>query len=172
MTREEAITYLNVIWNRYKAEYEIERETLDAYHMAIEALTYKNLSKPNKTCEVDLISRADAIWAVRKCVIKDVGDWAMFVDKAEAILVLNALPSAEAYFTDVNKIAEWIPVSERLPEDGIAVLTTTENGEVYIDQVITDPYKQRYFQSNTAYDNFQVIAWMPLPMPYRDEEIK
>ena len=39
MTREEAITYLNVIWNRYKAEYEIERETLDAYHMAIEALS-------------------------------------------------------------------------------------------------------------------------------------
>lgn len=38
MTREEAITYLNVIWNRYKAEYEIERETLDAYHMAIDAL--------------------------------------------------------------------------------------------------------------------------------------
>ena len=39
MTREEAITYLKVIWNRYKAEYEIERETLDAYHMAIEALS-------------------------------------------------------------------------------------------------------------------------------------
>ena len=39
MTREEAITYLKVIWNRYKAEYEIERETLDAYHIAIEALT-------------------------------------------------------------------------------------------------------------------------------------
>ena len=38
MTREEAIAYLKVIWNRYKAEYEIERETLDAYHMAIEAL--------------------------------------------------------------------------------------------------------------------------------------
>lgn len=39
MTMEEAITYLNVIWNRYRAEYEIERETLDAYHMAIEALS-------------------------------------------------------------------------------------------------------------------------------------
>ena len=38
MTREEAITYLKVIWNRYKDEYEIERETLDAYHVAIEAL--------------------------------------------------------------------------------------------------------------------------------------
>ena len=38
MTREEAITYLNVIWNRYRAEYEIEREILDAYNMAMEAL--------------------------------------------------------------------------------------------------------------------------------------
>lgn len=64
----------------------------------------------------------------------------------------------------------WIPVSERLPEDGVAVLTTTENGEVYIDQVITDPYKERYFQSNTAYDNFQVVAWMPLPESYKGGE--
>ena len=45
MTREEAITYLNVIWNRYKAEYEIERETLDAYHMAIEALSQPIVAK-------------------------------------------------------------------------------------------------------------------------------
>lgn len=62
---------------------------------------------------------------------------------------------------------EWIPCSERLPEDGVAVLITTKNKEVYIDQVITDPYKERYFQSNTAYDNFQVIAWMPLPKQYK-----
>lgn len=66
--------------------------------------------------------------------------------------------------------AEWIPCSERLPKDGVAVLITTENGEVYIVQVITDPYKERYFQSNTAYDNFQVIAWRPLPMPYREDD--
>lgn len=64
---------------------------------------------------------------------------------------------------------DWIPVSERLPEDGIAVLITTENEEVYTDQVITDPYKERYFQSNTGYDNFQVVAWMPLPEPYSEE---
>ena len=38
MTREEAKTYLDVIWNRYRAEYEIEKETMEAYHMAIEAL--------------------------------------------------------------------------------------------------------------------------------------
>ena len=39
MTREEAKTYLDVIWNRYRAEYEIEKETMEAYHMAIEALS-------------------------------------------------------------------------------------------------------------------------------------
>ena len=52
MTREEAITYLKVIWNRYKAEYEIERETLDAYHMAIEALSVANLKEEFESAEV------------------------------------------------------------------------------------------------------------------------
>ena len=50
MNREEAITYLKVIWNRYKAEYEIERETLDAYHMAIEALS----AEPSDDIEGDI----------------------------------------------------------------------------------------------------------------------
>lgn len=74
--------------------------------------------------------------------------------------IAQSLPPAEA---------EWIPVSDGLPEDGVDVLITTENEEIYIDQVITDPYKERYFQSNTGYDNFQVIAWMPLPKPYKAE---
>ena len=53
MTREEAITYLKVIWNRYKAEYEIERETLDAYHMAIEALSLANLKEEFGSAEYE-----------------------------------------------------------------------------------------------------------------------
>lgn len=55
MTREEAITYLKVIWNRYKAEYEIERETLDAYHMAIEALRREKPKNP----VINFVSDAD-----------------------------------------------------------------------------------------------------------------
>lgn len=39
MTREEAITYIKVIWNRYIAEYEIEAETKEAIDMAISALS-------------------------------------------------------------------------------------------------------------------------------------
>lgn len=68
----------------------------------------------------------------------------------------------------VYAFGEWIPCSERLPyKDGTAVLVTTENAEVYIDQVITDGFGERYFMSNTAFDNFEVIAWMPLPESYK-----
>lgn len=84
MTREEAITYLKVIWNRYKAEYEIERETLDAYHMAIEAL-----SAP----QTDLISRADAIEAVVAWTVEDRPHEVMPTDLVDRI---KALPSADA----------------------------------------------------------------------------
>lgn len=99
--------------------------------------------------------------------------------KEEAIKTLRELwrETNDPWYEEVYNMAiealsaertgEWIPVSERLPEDGIAVLITTENEEVYIDQVITDPYKERYFQSNTGYDNFQVIAWQPRPEPYK-----
>lgn len=58
MTREEATYLLNNL--RSVAEGE-EDEAID---MAIEALTSKNLTEPNNTCEVDLINRADAIEAV------------------------------------------------------------------------------------------------------------
>ena len=65
MTREEAITYLNVIWNRYRDEYEIERETLDAYHMAIEALSDRPTDERTTLDEVvrckDCQWRADII---------------------------------------------------------------------------------------------------------------
>lgn len=61
-------------------------------------------SKPlQTTLNSDLVSRADAIDAVRglSALVED-EDFSYFED------ALNALPSAEAYFTDGNKIAEWI----------------------------------------------------------------
>lgn len=75
MTREEAITYLNVIWNRYKAEYEIERETIDAYHMAIEALSDDAVSRevydtiePNKIyCSPQLAHNVEVVVRCKDC---------------------------------------------------------------------------------------------------------
>ena len=114
-----------------------------------------------------LISREDAIETVAQQWLFEASAESPYVNDDDIDEYRNL---AEGLFEDVPSAeAEWIPCSKRLPEDGIAVLITTENEEVYIDQVITDPYKERYFQSNTAYDNFQVIAWMPLPEPYRED---
>lgn len=51
----------------------------------------------------------------------------------------------------------WIPVSERLPEDSGYCLTTTMYGEVYCD----------YWTGIGFNRQESVIAWMPLPKPYK-----
>lgn len=178
MNREEAIKIFQLMKIILSIPNSDAARTIEAIDMAIEALTSQNLSKPNNTCEVDLISRADAIEAVRKCGIQDVGDWAMLVDKAEAILALNALPSVEAYFTDGNKIAEWIPCSERLPHaeygEGDSVLCCTELGLMYIlywdggNWCVPTGEPYHWVNHKTGWHN-KVIAWMPLQKPYRED---
>ena len=54
----------------------------------------------------------------------------------------------------------WIPVSERLPEENGYYLTTTMYHEVYCDY-----WEEERFNRTEA-----VIAWMPLPEPYREVE--
>lgn len=73
MTREEAIKILEE-----EAEFLYggdEPYNKIAFDMAIEALTSQNLSKPNNTCEVDLISKADAIEVLCKSCRHDKRYW-------------------------------------------------------------------------------------------------
>ena len=54
----------------------------------------------------------------------------------------------------------WIPCSERLPEETGYYLTTTMYREVYCD-----------FWNGENFDRTEfVIAYMPLPEPYKEEE--
>lgn len=58
---------------------------------------------------------------------------------------------------------QWIPVSERLPDDNATVLITHKGG------VSFGWYNGRYWErgANTKHRPLQTVtAWMPLPKPY------
>ena len=154
LTREEAIETLGHVVPFATQNGEKIAEAID---MAIEAL-----SAPSG----DLISRADALMELN-------GVCSNWQDDAKVAEIIHALSSAEAYFTDGNKIAEWIPCSERLPsEDGFYIATC--DGEICgEEQPFTGfaEFENRKWVDDE--DDYQcVLAWMPLPEPYKggDEE--
>ena len=61
------------------------------------------------------------------------------------------------------KVGEWISCSERLPKQGEQIIGTFDNGngrvivcqEQFFLQILEKPYP--------------LIAWMPLPEPYKEE---
>ena len=97
----------------------------------------------------DYISRSDAILAV---------EWSHTPDSA--ISAIKSLPSAQ----------QWIPCSERLPE---------YDGEMYLVTDYCEQINRRRIHISYCYVNregfwsdvpvgYKVIAWMPLPEPYKD----
>ena len=91
-------------------------------------------------------------------------------------VALNRLPSAQ----------QWIPVSERLPEEDLF----TGGGKQFSNSVLMTVYDKNdedtivdyghttdgEWYSDTADEfiesiaDWKVIAWMPLPEPYKEEE--
>lgn len=69
-------------------------------------------------------------------------------------------------FGEGGVMHDWIPVSERLPYKGKQVLCCNKNGSVFTSAIT-------YINSNgmVAFgQHLEVIAWMPLPKPWRGEQ--
>lgn len=65
---------------------------------------------------------------------------------------------------------EWIPVSERLPiKDGQYICTFYNGNFVEVGEL---EYFNILGKFETVYytDDYKVIAWMPLPEPYKENE--
>ena len=68
-------------------------------------------------------------------------------------------------------MSKWIPVSERLPEEGLTVLILAENGHIEFGQ--RDENKWEWLAESIAdywTEAEEVIAWQPLPEPYEESE--
>lgn len=80
--------------------------------------------------------------------------------------------------TNVGSKSGWIPCSERLPEDGEEMVLIQVNGEPTENIQFKDAFEFAYYEKEEGWileyypewKNPEVVAWMPLPEPYKGEE--
>lgn len=139
----------------------------------------------------DLISRQAAIDTLTNYFAK----WAEYADWNRAVKnmvnvaqnsikeMLIQLPSAQTelntqLYTDgfvdgyaqcKKDKAQWIPCSERLPEEDTYVLATTAWGEITMAEKLSD-IAWFIYEGNANATSDDIVAWMPLPEPYKGEQ--
>lgn len=64
----------------------------------------------------------------------------------------------------------WIPVSERLPKASGTYQVTCMDGRIYRSTYAKFQCKLKRWELTGARSYWKVIAWMPLPNPYKEDE--
>ncbi len=98
------------------------------------------------------------------CKLKDYEDTECSPEDVENLIEFSG--NSIRIIANYVKKCRWIPVEEKLPEDGTYL--TTLNGELVGQK---EPFTGMYGIENGKWDDEGcVIAWMPLPEPYSEEE--
>ena len=96
------------------------------------------------------------------------------IDGAECEALLTKLKNHDekltekAYIRGYNDgiiVSDWIPCSERLPKEDDTVLAIDSLGEYCIAEIWNDCGQLKW--CSDGYYDIPIIAWMPLPDPYK-----
>ncbi len=109
-------------------------------------------------------------------IIDELKEEGIIADDVRGNLAVNIIRSHMDHSGDDTEMDGWIPVSERLPEEGEKCIITDKDGYVH-DNIIYDyanvnekPSFHRWDDEYWQCFRPDVIAWQPLPEPYRPEE--
>ena len=82
-----------------------------------------------------------------------------FREEEEKLIIGFLKDTAESFMRENQSAQQWIPCSERLPDQNGKYLVVGRQKAINILK----------FDGGRWYGKWGVVAWMPLPEPYREE---
>lgn len=111
----------------------------------------------------DLIDREELIYSL-ECIPFYHEFW-----KVEGCEGLWQSEDVENCIKNMPSVQQWTPVSEGLPEKEGEVLVTTSWGNVCMAWCDNGKWRAEYIN---GYDDDEILAWMPLPEPFKGGDEK
>lgn len=74
------------------------------------------------------------------------------------------------YIKNMSGKSGWIPVSERLPETSGTYLVTCSEGKILHSTYAKFQCKLKNWNLTGTRSYWRVVAWMPLPEPYKEDD--
>ena len=103
-----------------------------------------------------------------KKLLEDLEKEIEFAKKCNMPQMVAGMNQVKSIIENQPKVGEWIPVSERLPEDARNVLVTFKGSKTATEAFYSKHLDGWY--SLPDGENIEVIAWADKPEPYREDE--